>query len=305
MSLDQETRQRLDALIASDEVVLFMKGNRSFPQCGFSATVVQILNSLVPTYTTVNVLSDAAIRQGIKEFSEWPTIPQLYVRGEFIGGCDIVREMFESGELRTVLGAGTVTPPTIHLTDTAAKVLGAALADAGPNDRIHLAIDAGFNHSLEIGPRTDSAIEATDKGVTIVVEPMSVQRANGLIIDYVESESGFKMDNPNRPPEVSQLTPSELKTKLAAGEIAELIDVRSQGEHDIAHIEGAKLLDEDTMQRLTQIDVNTPLAFYCHHGHRSLAAAEHFRDRGFRKVYNLAGGIDAWSREVDPSVKRY
>jgi monothiol glutaredoxin len=305
MSLDQETRQRLDALIASDEVVLFMKGNRSFPQCGFSATVVQILNTLVPTYTTVNVLSDAAIRQGIKEFSEWPTIPQLYVRGEFIGGCDIVREMFESGELRTLLGAAKVEPPTIHLTDAAAKALGAALAGAGSGDCIHLAIDAGFNHSLEIGPRTDPAIEVTEKGVTIVVEPMSVQRASGLTIDFVESESGFKMDNPNRPPEVTQLSPSELEAKLASGEIAELIDVRTQGEHDIAHIKGSRLLDEETMQRLTQIDVNTPVAFYCHHGHRSLAAAEHFRDRGFRKVYNLAGGIDAWSREVDASVKRY
>jgi monothiol glutaredoxin len=103
MSLSQQVRERIDSIIASDEVVLFMKGTRTFPQCGFSATVVQILSTLVPNYTTVNVLSDPEIRQGIKDFSDWPTIPQLYVKGEFIGGCDIVREMYESGELIDLL----------------------------------------------------------------------------------------------------------------------------------------------------------------------------------------------------------
>ncbi len=85
--------------IASDDVVLYMKGNAAFPQCGFSATVVQILSQMGVTFKDVNVLEDAVIRQGIKDFSDWPTIPQLYVKGEFIGGCDIVREMYENGEL--------------------------------------------------------------------------------------------------------------------------------------------------------------------------------------------------------------
>jgi monothiol glutaredoxin len=105
MSLDDATRQRIADLIASHRVVLFMKGTRQFPQCGFSAQVVAILDRLVPEYTTVDVLADPAIRQGIKEFSSWPTIPQLYVAGEFLGGCDIVTEMFQSGELRQTLGA--------------------------------------------------------------------------------------------------------------------------------------------------------------------------------------------------------
>jgi len=92
--------ERIQALIDDNEVVLFMKGTRYAPQCGFSAQVVQILDSLVPEYQTVNVLEDPEIRQGIKEFSKWPTIPQLYVRGEFVGGCDIVTEMYQSGELQ-------------------------------------------------------------------------------------------------------------------------------------------------------------------------------------------------------------
>ena len=100
MSLDPETRKRIQSLIDSDRVVLFMKGNRRMPQCGFSAQVVRILDSLVPDYTTCDVLADSSVRQGIKDFSSWPTIPQLYVDGEFLGGCDIVTELYQSGELQ-------------------------------------------------------------------------------------------------------------------------------------------------------------------------------------------------------------
>ena len=93
--------------VTHNDVVLFMKGTPDFPQCGFSGQVVQILNHVGVPYKGINVLADAEIRDGIKSYSNWPTIPQLYVKGEFIGGCDIVREMFQSGELQTHLsGAG-------------------------------------------------------------------------------------------------------------------------------------------------------------------------------------------------------
>ncbi|MHC2332874.1 Grx4 family monothiol glutaredoxin [Bradyrhizobium sp. USDA 4454] len=91
--------------IRENKVVLFMKGTPSFPQCGFSSQVVQILDHLDATYTTFNVYDSDELRQGIKRYSNWPTIPQLYVRGEFVGGCDIVREMFEAGELQQLIGA--------------------------------------------------------------------------------------------------------------------------------------------------------------------------------------------------------
>ncbi|MBW2243630.1 MAG: Grx4 family monothiol glutaredoxin [Deltaproteobacteria bacterium] len=94
---------RIQALVDGNPVVLFMKGHRQMPQCGFSAQVIQILDSLIPEYTTVNVLEDPEVRQGIKDFSNWPTIPQLYVRGEFVGGCDIITEMYQSGELQPQL----------------------------------------------------------------------------------------------------------------------------------------------------------------------------------------------------------
>lgn len=94
---------RIEQDIVGNDVVLFMKGTAQFPQCGFSATVAKILMHLGVDFKSVNVLTDAEIRQGIKEFSDWPTIPQLYVKGEFVGGCDIVREMFETGELKSFL----------------------------------------------------------------------------------------------------------------------------------------------------------------------------------------------------------
>ncbi len=97
--LDDTLRQRIDQEVGSNDVVLFMKGTPVFPQCGFSAVVVQVLSHLGVKFKGINVLEDPAIRDGIKEYSAWPTIPQLYVKGEFVGGCDIVREMFETGEL--------------------------------------------------------------------------------------------------------------------------------------------------------------------------------------------------------------
>ncbi|MZR30366.1 Grx4 family monothiol glutaredoxin [Sneathiella litorea] len=100
--LDQVTKDRISSEISDNDVVLFMKGSAIFPQCGFSATAVQILSHLDVKFKGVDVLSDPSVREGIKEFSQWPTIPQLYVKGEFVGGCDIMREMFETGELQEV-----------------------------------------------------------------------------------------------------------------------------------------------------------------------------------------------------------
>ena len=95
--------ERIQKEIDNHDVVLFMKGQAAFPQCGFSSLVVQVLSQLGVPFKDINVLEDNDIREGVKEFSDWPTIPQLYVKGEFIGGCDIVREMYESGELQTLL----------------------------------------------------------------------------------------------------------------------------------------------------------------------------------------------------------
>ncbi|WP_454915268.1 Grx4 family monothiol glutaredoxin [Xanthobacter sediminis] len=105
------TAERIKDIIDSNDVVLFMKGVPQAPQCGFSGAVVQVLSQLGVPYATVDVLQDPFIREGIKGFSNWPTIPQLYVKGEFVGGCDIVREMFQAGELATLLAEKGILAP--------------------------------------------------------------------------------------------------------------------------------------------------------------------------------------------------
>ena len=98
-----DARTRIDELVKSNDVVLFMKGTALFPQCGFSSRAIAILDRLGATYETVDVLQDPEVRNGIKEYSNWPTIPQLYVNGEFVGGCDIMKEMYQAGELQKLI----------------------------------------------------------------------------------------------------------------------------------------------------------------------------------------------------------
>ena len=100
---DNPTFDQIEEEIKDNQVVLFMKGSPMFPQCGFSAAVTQALTNLNVKFKGIDVLQDPALRNGIKEFSDWPTVPQLYVKGEFVGGCDIVREMYENGELQDML----------------------------------------------------------------------------------------------------------------------------------------------------------------------------------------------------------
>ena len=107
---DATVNERIKDEISGNDVVLYMKGTPVFPQCGFSARVVQILSHMGVPFKGVNVLEDMAVREGIKSFTNWPTIPQLYVKGEFVGGCDIVTEMFQSGELASMLTEQGIAP---------------------------------------------------------------------------------------------------------------------------------------------------------------------------------------------------
>ncbi|MBZ5709090.1 Grx4 family monothiol glutaredoxin [Nannocystis pusilla] len=306
MSLNDALRDRIRGLIAADAVVLFMKGTRFRPACGFSAGVVEVLDSLVPRWTGVDVLADPEVREGIKEFSAWPTIPQLYVRGEFVGGADIVREMHASGELATLLGAPEVKAPQVQVSPRAAAVFREVTAEAGPGEVIRVRISPRFEHDLAVEGREQGDLEVIAEGVTMVFDRMSAARAEGLRIDFIDrdGEAGFAIDNPNAPPQVKPITAGELQGKLAQGAVR-LFDVRTPQEQAIAAIAGARLLDEAVRAEILELDRGTPLAFHCHHGVRSQAAAEFFVSQGFREVYNLRGGIDAWSREVDSGVPRY
>jgi monothiol glutaredoxin len=287
-------------------VVLFMKGDRDQPQCGFSAQVVQILDQLIPDYQTVDVLAHPEIREGIKEYSDWPTIPQLYIRGEFVGGCDIVREMSASGELQDTLGAtppGVEQPPAVRVTDPAARLIRDAMASS-PHGDVHVKIDARFQHRLGFGPREPGQIAVESNGISLLFDPASAARADGLTLDVDPDGRGLSVDNPNQP-RVRALGARELKALLDDGTPLRLLDVRTPAERARAQIPGSELLDDAAAQRIRALPRDTRLVFYCHRGGRSQQAAEQFALLGFRDVANLSGGIDAWSTEADPSVPRY
>src|SRR5215470_14559937 len=147
MALSPELKAKIDDLVGKNKIVLFMKGNKHFPQCGFSARVIQMLNEVGgPKYETVNVLADAALREGIKEYSSWPTIPQLYVNGQFVGGCDIVTEMYGSGELHKVLGVEPpkIEPPKITVSARAAAELRSAMGEAETGEMLRLEVNEQF-----------------------------------------------------------------------------------------------------------------------------------------------------------------
>ncbi len=309
MSLPDPLKSQIDDLVRSSDVVLFMKGSRRFPQCGFSATVVGILDKLGAKFKDVNVLNDPALRDGIKAYSEWPTIPQLYVKGEFVGGCDIVKELSASGELAKLIGTpGAVDPdatdpgkpPTIRLTDEAAAAIKAATE---PGDVLRFEIGPSFRYDLSFGPKQPGDVQIVANGVSIVMDRDTARLADDTSIAFVDGEGGgFKITNPNQPASVKQMTPAELKAKLDKGEPLHLFDVRGEAERAIASIKGAKPLEPAAIDAL---DKNAPLVFHCHHGGRSQAAAERALAMGFKDVSNLKGGIDAWSTTVDPIVNRY
>jgi monothiol glutaredoxin len=270
--------------------------------------MIGILDNLLPDYETFDVLSDPEVREGIKTYSSWPTIPQLYVAGEFLGGCDIVTELYESGELHEKLGVPRkeVKPPALRITDAAAQALRQTGAGT-PGKELHLSVDAQFQNQLYLGPPQPGELSVEAGGIRVLMDRPTAERAEGLHIDVVDTAEGpgFRIENPNAPHAVRQLSPGELKRKLDARERLQLFDVRTPEEQAQARIEEARLLTPALVAEIEALDKDTVLVFHCHHGGRSQKAAEHFSTLGFHNVYNLAGGIDAWSREVDPKVPRY
>jgi len=308
MSLDPLLRSRIDALLQQHPVVLFMKGSPQAPRCGFSAATAGVLNELLGDYASVDVLADAEIREGIKTYGNWPTIPQLYVNGELIGGADIVQSMYNSGELQKLLGLPEPdrTPPALTISATAAKAIREALADAGADTALQLSIDARFQAQFQLAEPDERLIRADANGIVIQMDAATAARARGIRIDWVDTPqgSGLAIDNPNAPTPVKPISVQTLKARLDAGDIT-LVDVRPPEERARASLQQDFRTFDDGIDALARLPKDTALAFICHSGGRSARAAEHFRSLGFRAVFNVEGGIDAWSREVDATVPTY
>ena len=309
MSMNPALRSRIETLLQSNRVVLFMKGQPNMPQCGFSAKAVGALSTLGVDYAHVNVLADQDIREGIKAYGDWPTIPQLYIDGELVGGSDIIEQMSRSGELASLLGVAAPdrTPPSITITPAAAEMLANAVADAGPGGALVLSINAQFQPNFQLAQFDANAIAAESNGVRIQFDLASARRADGITIDWVEDVrgKGLAIDNPNAPKPVQSLSPKEADAKVRASEVL-LVDVRPAEERSFAAAAVPfKTFDGNGRAELEALPKDTALAFLCRSGGRSQQAAEEFLALGFRNVYNVVGGINAWADEVDASLTKY
>ncbi len=307
MTLSDSTREKIENIVKQNRVVLFMKGTPKSPMCGFSAKTIGLLDSVLDDYKSVDVLEDQEIRDGIKIYGDWPTIPQLYIDGELIGGCDIVTAMFNSCELHQMLGvkAPDRTPPEVTITDAAAeKILEAMAGHEGIG--LHFAVDASWQSQFNVAPAEGHEIEVVTNGITMYFDLASAQRANGAIIDWVETlqGSGLTIHLPKAPAPVKQMSVVELKQRLEDNSVV-LIDVRGSEERALASLAAAQAMNDETMKVIEAMPKDTALAFICHTGNRSQVAGEYFRKQGFTNVSNVAGGINAWSKEIDPSVPLY
>lgn len=303
-----EIKEQIESLIKNNSVILFMKGNKERPQCGFSKQVVSVLSQMTTNFATIDVLADPEIREGIKIYSQWPTIPQLYIDGEFIGGCDIVTDMAESQELQRLLKLEkALKSPELNVSPRALEAFKNALKDQAPGEVIRISIDANFEHSLEFAKPAQGDFQVVIGEVSLVFDAYSARRAEQLAIDFVEDHmgAGFSFVNPNEPAAVQELSVDEFNRWRSKGEELLLIDVRPRSEWELAHIDFALRLEDLSPSALAALDKNATVVFHCHHGGRSKRVAESFRAQGFRKLYNLSGGIDAWSRNIDPSIPTY
>jgi len=307
MSLDDATRSKIEDYLSQDRVVLFMKGSPRAPMCGFSAKTAGLLDSLLDAYASVDVLEDPEVREGIKAYGNWPTIPQLYIDGELVGGCDIVTAMFNSGELHEHLGLEKPErkAPEITITDAAAGKIREALA-GHEGVALHFQVDANWQSQFNLAPVEGHEIQAEANGITLLFDLPSAQRAQGAVIDWVSTlqGEGLTIQLPAAPAPVHQMSVAELKQQLDQDAVV-LVDVRNHEERALATIESARPMDAELMSELEAMPKDTAMAFICHTGNRSQLVAEHFRKLGFAKASNVAGGIDAWSQEIDPEVPRY
>lgn len=290
-------------------MVLFLKGTPIAPRCGFSARTVECLESETDDYVAIDVLADEAIREAVKQHGNWPTIPQLYIAGDLVGGCDIVAALAADGGLAKLLGKRPSPAQAPHVTATPAaiKALHTAILDTDANASLQLKIDRRFHPEFELTQATQGLLQVSLGGdLSIWVDRATARRADGLSIDYRDDQSGrgLVLVLPQAPPPVRSLQVRELAAWLEADAVT-VVDCRPPQACADVPFPLAHRRFEAERAALDALDRDTAIACLCHHGVSSQAVAEHFRELGFRRVFNVEGGIDAWSRDIDTHVSRY
>ncbi len=297
--MSDQTTERIEQMLTENPVFLFMKGTPQTPMCGFSSNTVKILKDLIgDDFASFNVLEDPEIREGIKAYGQWPTIPQLYVDKELIGGNDIISEMFNTGELHTLLNLPQPdrTPPKISITDEALNHIKEGLKDMGDH-QLFLSVDDEFNTRFSLEMPKGYEIIADVGDLKVYMDIGTAKRSDGVAISWVDElqGSGLRINNPNEPPAVRDLSVGELQDWFATDTTQpKIYDVRSADKFNEGSVDHAVRLDKDSIAAIEAMDKNTPLVFVCQVGQSSMSAAEFFRKKGYTKVFNLTGGYNAW-----------
>jgi monothiol glutaredoxin len=300
--MKEQTKQTIEKIVSDNKCVLFMKGNPTHPQCGFSSNTVGILKELLgQNFSYCNVLDDNEIREGIKEFGNWPTIPQLYINKELVGGNDIVTEMYNTGELHSMLGLPQPSrdPAKINISEKAAENIHSGTESMGSNV-LMLTIDGQFNTRFSIEEPKGYEVVSECGDIKIYMDVGTAKRADGIEIDWVEDlqGAGLVIKNPNEPKAVKQISIDELKVGMQDNTYTHIYDVRSEQQFLEQSIEGSKRLDKLNMQIIEGLEKDTPLVFVCTVGNSSQGACEFYRKKGFTNVNNLVGGITAWNKSI-------
>jgi monothiol glutaredoxin len=253
------------------------------------------------------VLADQEIREGIKAYGDWPTIPQLYIDGELVGGSDIVLQMAASGELSSVLGlaAPDRTPPSITVTPAAVEMLKGALADA-PGAALQLSIDAGFQPNFQLAPHDEGAIAAESNGLRVQFDLASARRANGITIDWVDDirGKGLAIDNPNAPKPVQEISVRDADDLVRPATSPWWTCARPTSAPSPPWACRSRPSTATAAPRWKPCP-RTPRWPSCA---TTVAAARRPPSSsalGFTKVFNVTGGINAWSEDVDNGVPKY
>jgi len=310
MRSPSEIRQRIEPLLCANRLVLFMNGTPDAPERFFSHKICHVLDGLGLEYACFDVSSDSKLREDIKAYGGLHTIPQLYLDGELVGGSDVVERMAGTGELHAALGlaAPDRTPPTVHLTQSAARFLRDVISSKGGSTVVDIAVDAQFRSELRFQPRREDAVVTEVEGVLLQFDLASARRAGGLSIDWKDIERGpsLLISHPKAPTPrpVRWISPADADTRVRAGMLT-IIDVRSREERALARLSVPFLYLDDGTHEIRNLSPDVPLAILCHRGDRSWYAAEHFVQLGHHDVYAVEGGIDAWAERVDVSIPRY
>lgn len=308
--LSSSTRQRIEALRPSHRLVLVMSGTTDTSLCGSSLRLCELLDGIGLDYACIDAASELEPGRRGKRGTGWLAIPQLYVDGEFLASGDLIEQMANAGELHFALGlpAPDRHPPEVTLSAAAADFLRAAIANSAPGTVAEIEVDAKWASCVRLVARRQGMIQAQADGVPLQFDLASARRSDGLSIDWEDVDRGpsWTMHFPGAPV-IEPVRPiSAADADAAAREgLLLIVDIRHPQERALAQLNLPFLSLDESSHEIRNLAPTVPLAVLCHHGDRSVHAAEHLHRLGHRDVYYIEGGIEAWAKLVDTTIARY